>query len=572
MDERANLDTRMMASSALFYFYDEDEDDRLSRNEILAFLRDLCSAEDHVMWCLHAIGLGEGTELTKQEFFRLISDKRKMQSIGLKTRGLRSRRFLGTYSRQAPDSRAPPKVVLDPRQALASNEASSCPEATSTWIGPSAVNKEFLLDPSLASEGDWRGCFAAPRGSIEHSIASGVVSQMQTLALRMRLDLQDVADEKWERDGSLLSRMLKVDKTGGQADRIMILMAACKTIVSSQPTLVHVSAPCKVIGDVHGQLRDILLLLGSFGFPSHYGGDIESTAYIFNGDWVDRGCHQLEVVVFLCALKILYPHKIFLVRGNHEFQSQNEFMGSLGFHQACITALGEQEGGKVYQSVHEVFSWLPLSALIEDSILTLHGGLGDGSWGLSNLSDDIPRPLRNEVLWSDPTDSDHFMAHGVHPSPRGKQLITHTNLRSRHHTHVLLERTDPDASVFSVSYGLINASKTGIRSCMAGDSVCLLLPKGAYSSPKPLDYLVLCTKLCFRCTLLATRRPGSNDGALLLVAYDENVRRIASLRCLKCGALTGSSARATKATTALQFHLRGSGFVQVSLTPLFFPE
>ncbi|EKX37980.1 hypothetical protein GUITHDRAFT_56366, partial [Guillardia theta CCMP2712] len=209
-----------------------------------------------------------------------------------------------------------------------------------------------------------------------------------------------------------------------------------KNIVALQPTLVHVPAPCKVIGDLHGQLRDMLLLLSSFGFPSHYGGDIESTAYIFNGDWVDRGCHQLEVVVLLCALKILYPLKIFLVRGNHEFRAQNEFMGKVGFRQACITALGEQEGENVYHSVHEVFDWLPLSALIEDSILTLHGGLGDGTWGLKNLADDIPRPLRNEdpamkeltrfqkVLWSDPTDSDAFMAHGVHPNPRGSHIQT----------------------------------------------------------------------------------------------------------------------------------------------------
>ena len=56
-----------------------------------------------------------------------------------------------------------------------------------------------------------------------------------------------------------------------------------------------------------GQLRDLLLLFREFGFPSHRRGDIECTNYIFNGDFVDRGAHQLECVTLLFALKALYP-------------------------------------------------------------------------------------------------------------------------------------------------------------------------------------------------------------------------------------------------------------------------
>ena len=38
-------------------------------------------------------------------------------------------------------------------------------------------------------------------------------------------------------------------------------------VVSAQPTLVSVPAPAKIFGDVHGQLRDLLLLFREFGLP-----------------------------------------------------------------------------------------------------------------------------------------------------------------------------------------------------------------------------------------------------------------------------------------------------------------
>jgi hypothetical protein len=42
--------------------------------------------------------------------------------------------------------------------------------------------------------------------------------------------------------------------------KVVALSVACKRVVAAQPTLVKVQAPAKIFGDIHGQLRDVLVL------------------------------------------------------------------------------------------------------------------------------------------------------------------------------------------------------------------------------------------------------------------------------------------------------------------------
>ena len=78
-----------------------------------------------------------------------------------------------------------------------------------------------------------------------------------------------------------------------------------------------------ICGDTHGQFFDVMNIFSDKvgGFPTR------NNAYLFNGDFVDRGMYSIEVILTLLAIKLSDPTAMNLLRGNHETILMNDMFG-----------------------------------------------------------------------------------------------------------------------------------------------------------------------------------------------------------------------------------------------------
>lgn len=134
-------------------------------------------------------------------------------------------------------------------------------------------------------------------------------------------------------------------------------------IFEAEPLFSCLVAPTFVFGDIHGNFEDLSFFLRNV-LTFH---DLQLTPanVLCLGDYVDRGQHSLECLVLLLALKISYPSKLVMLRGNHEDRvvcGDVLTYGPTCFLAQCEALFGAEDGRQLFRELTSLFRHFPLAA------------------------------------------------------------------------------------------------------------------------------------------------------------------------------------------------------------------
>ena len=172
-----------------------------------------------------------------------------------------------------------------------------------------------------------------------------------------------------------------------------------KEMLIKESNVIHIRTPVTVVGDMHGQFHDMLEMF-------RIGGKIPDTNYLFLGDYVDRGLYSVETIMLLITLKLRYPNRIHLLRGNHE---SRQITQSYGFYTECLNKYGGSS--KVWSLITDLFDYFVLACIIDNELFCVHGGLSPNVQTIDQIRiidrfREIPHDgAMADLVWSDPEEN-----------------------------------------------------------------------------------------------------------------------------------------------------------------------
>ena len=212
-----------------------------------------------------------------------------------------------------------------------------------------------------------------------------------------------------------------------------------------------------IASDIHGDFNSLSLVIDEFlKAPS-------KTKLLFLGDYVDRGNYSVEVLYTLALLKICYPDRVFLFRGNHESTD-----GTYGPNNVTLwntsdrgqSELKNKQLADYHSTCVGFFNYLPIAAVVDNTFFCAHGGVNEGVLNNMTVLKDIQRPyvictaedpswgsqndLAMQIVWSYPKDEMDMLSgpywygdsvQGSYNLDYVQQFLTNNNLKCLIHGH-----------------------------------------------------------------------------------------------------------------------------------------
>ncbi|KAL0318708.1 UNVERIFIED_CONTAM: Phytochrome-associated serine/threonine-protein phosphatase 3 [Sesamum angustifolium] len=195
-------------------------------------------------------------------------------------------------------------------------------------------------------------------------------------------------------------------------DELQLLCEYVKEILIEESNVQPVNSPVTVCGDIHGQFHDLMKLFQT-------GGHVPETNYIFMGDFVDHTL--LTLLSYVEIMKQATNTESYDLQ-NMDIHGDDHFMHSFlnlvyGFYDECQRKYGN---ANAWRYCTDVFDYLTLSAIIDGTVLCVHGGLSPDIRTIDQIrvierNCEIPHegPFC-DLMWSDPEDIETWAV-----SPRG---------------------------------------------------------------------------------------------------------------------------------------------------------
>lgn len=161
--------------------------------------------------------------------------------------------------------------------------------------------------------------------------------------------------------------------------------------LASTPSLISVSAPVTICGDIHGQFYDLMRLIEKAGDP-------KDTKYVFLGGLVFNNFQCFIIHFRLCGSRILQSRNVDLfISYSRLLSRKHHFAARQPRDATCFTSIRVlwrvpkqiwsqcrlvcllQSNNRNFDSCLkfdiQVFDLLPIAALVNDSVFCVHGEL-----------------------------------------------------------------------------------------------------------------------------------------------------------------------------------------------------